>query len=157
MAAPIQLKANKPGGNSYSKSVSRQSAKDGSAQTMKYKPAIRPYKGKVAQDSAVGKATISQAQMRPNIPPRPSKDYVSTWMRSKGLFNPQDQTPRIPYANVPADLIGVGTGTRTSVKKTVARQKGGVNSSATTKSRVKTTYTGRNFQNNKRSKIVKSK
>ena len=156
MAAPIQLKSNTPGKNSYSKSRSAQKTKDGSVNKMGA-VAARPQRAKRSADSAVGKATTSQAEMRVKAIAKGVADYTSSWMQAHGMHSAQKQVPRTPYANVPADLIGAGTGTRTSVKKSVASSAKVNPSGKTTTKRVKSTFTGKSFKNAKHIKVIKAK
>lgn len=165
MAAPIQLKANTPGGNSYSKSTAAQKAvKGGKPQPMANKPKLR-----VDTAKASGGAGIKPAYAATTVTLRPKikglvrgMDSAASWMQSKGLKNAQNggSVQRVPWANIPADGIGAASGSlskssRTASKPNPAKRTTSKSSSATTKSRVKTTYTGKAFKSG-RSRTKKS-
>lgn len=153
MAAPIQLKSMKAGGNSFKKSVKAQKPNKGKAAPAP-SPKVRVDKGKKIGGAGVKTAyQSSKAVNRPKVAgvSKSQVDYTSAWMESHGLkFAQNANKARLPYATIPADGIGTGTGL-------LKRKKGGSPSSATTKPRVKTTYTGKSFKVTKRPKVLKSK
>jgi hypothetical protein len=162
VAAPINLKANTPGGNSYKKSASAQKPYHGKPAPKASKPALRTDKG--AKTGGTKPAySASKAVTKPKVAGvnKATKDYTSAWMQSHGLKFAQNagNKSRLPWANVPADGIGAASSSlkktsRTAAKPNPAKRTTSKSSSATTKSRVKTAYTGKSFKVAKRSKVI---
>lgn len=138
MAAPIQLKANKPGGNNFSKSASAQRPYKGKPAPM---PGIASPKMGSSKRSGDKKAAYSASAAfdgyNPPVMGGNSQDYASSWMQSKGLKNTQGRVTRLPYASIPADRLTAGSAPRGGARKS---------SSGPTKARVKTTYTGKSYK-----------
>jgi len=163
MAAPIELKANKPGGMSYKYSAKSQKPYHGKPAPMASKPKQRTDKGKAVGGAGVKPAyEASKAITVPKIVVGgKTVDYASAWMGSHGLKNAQNagKVPRLPWANVPADNIGAASGSlkkssRTSSQPKPSKRTTSKSSSGPQKSRMKTTYTGKSFKVAKRPKVI---
>lgn len=144
MAAPIELKANKPGSNTFAKSVAAQNKRGGTSA-----PAPRPKMPtrSPARRSGTKSASMSMAEAGfiGGIMGGNSLDYASSWMQSKGLKNAQNdgRVPRVPYATVPADRLTAGSATN-NPRRGAGTRKG--TSNAPVKARVVTKYTGKSYK-----------
>ena len=163
MAAPIQLKSNKAGGNTFKKSAAAQKPKMGKPATMATKPQLRKQSGKSTAVTTIYKP--STAPIRPKIAGVNSRktDYSSAWMQTHGLKNAQNggSVKRLPWATVPADMVGAGSGYQakkaTPAQPKPAKRTTSKSSSGPVKARVKATYTGRNFMNTPKTRIMSAR
>lgn len=162
MARPIELNANTPGGNTFYKSNAN--SRPYKSKPVNMGPVKTPKMGsqkRSGDKKAAYEASRALDGYNPPIMGGNSMDYASSWMQSKGLKNAQNggRVPRVPYATVPADFLTAGGNTikqRSQVSHVPkpAKRTTTKSSSGPTTSRVKVKYTGRNYQNTRKPKIM---
>lgn len=143
MAAPIHLKANTPGGNSYRKSVSAQKTKSGSKSPV---PSVSARKDNGPRAAAKNAAyAASNAKIHPKVQAiaKGVVDSTSKWMSQHGLKFAQNAKPRLDYASHPADHVGPGN---PGPRKASTGPKGA--------SKPRVTYTGKSYAAGKKSRKI---
>lgn len=149
MAKPSWLKANTPGGNSYSKSVSNQKPYKGKTQPG-VSPKVRAIAGKVAGDiSAMYEA--SNAIVSPSqLGKRSGKGFntAQLWFKKHGASVSHSSGNRSTLSS-PADGVSGGSGASKPAKKNP--------SGVTDSKRVKVTTTARAYKKSAKPRVMKGR